>query len=118
MVEDSAVIRNIIAKTLEQYGFTVKQAEHGQRAQEIYPTFNPQLVLMDLVMPHMGGLEAMEGIRKMDPAARFIVLTSSARKDEVLAARSIGVAAYLIKPFNPELLMREVNKFFVKSPVK
>ncbi|MEW5724648.1 MAG: response regulator [Thermodesulfobacteriota bacterium] len=112
VVEDSAVIRNIIARTLQQFGYEVAPAENGRRAAALYQTFRPHLVLMDLVMPQMGGLEAMEAIRAFDPKARFIVLTSSARKDEVLTARKIGVMAYLIKPFNPDLLMREVNKAF------
>lgn len=112
VVEDSAVIRNVIAKTLEQFGFKVRQAENGQRAVEIYESFQPDLVLMDLVMPELGGLPAMSTIRSLDPEARFIVLTSSSRRDEVLAAKDIGVAAYLIKPFNPDLLMREINKVF------
>ena len=110
VVEDSAVIRNIIAKTLSQLQYEVAQAENGLRATQIYPEFHPHLVLMDLVMPEMGGMEAMESIRKTDPDAKFIVLTSSARKDEVLSAKKLGVLSYLIKPFNPDSLIREVNK--------
>ena len=110
VVEDSAVIRNIIAKTLSQFQYEVAQAENGLRATQVYPKFQPHLVLMDLVMPEMGGMEAMESIRKTDPNAKFIVLTSSARKDEVLNAKKLGVLSYLIKPFNPDMLIREVNK--------
>lgn len=113
VAEDSSIIRNIIAKTLMNYNFEVKQAENGKRAEEIYKSFKPHLVLMDLVMPEMGGIEAMQAIKKFDPEARFIVLTSSARRDEVLTAKKIGVRAYLIKPFNADALMREVNKVFI-----
>ncbi|MFH1136105.1 MAG: response regulator [Pseudomonadota bacterium] len=112
VVEDSAVIRNIIAKTLEQFRYKVMQADNGQRAVGLYPVFKPHLVLMDLVMPEMGGIEAMTEIKKNDEKASFIVLTSSSRRDQVLAAKKIGVKAYLIKPFNPDLLMRTVNGFF------
>lgn len=112
VVEDSAVIRNIIARTLQQFRFNVQQAENGQRATELYPEFRPHLVLMDLVMPEMGGLEAISTIRKFDPNARFIVLTSSARRDQVLEAKKMKVLSYLIKPFNPDLLMKEVKKAF------
>ena len=112
VVEDSAVIRSIIAKTLTQLGFEVQTAENGKVGVEMYPDFKPDLVLMDLVMPEMGGLEAISNIKTWDKDARFIILTSSARRDEVLEARKLGVRSYLVKPFNPELLMREVNKIF------
>ena len=116
VVEDSAVIRNIIAQTLEKNHIEVQQAENGRRAAEIYKDFHPHLVLMDLVMPEMGGFEAMESIRQYDPNASFIVLTSSSRRDEVLTAKKIGVRAYLIKPFKSALLLREVKKFFNCQP--
>lgn len=118
VVEDSTVIRSIIASTLQQYGFNVQQAENGRKAQEIYRTFQPHLVLMDLVMPEMGGMEAMENIKKYDPKANFIVLTASSRRDEIMQSRKIGVKSYLTKPFNPDLLMREVNKIFTTPLVR
>jgi two-component system chemotaxis response regulator CheY len=112
VVEDSAVIRSIIAKTLTQLGFEVQTAENGKIGVEMYSEFNPDLVLMDLVMPEMGGLEAIRNIKKWDKNSRFIILTSSARRDEVLEAKKLGVRSYLVKPFNPELLIREVAKIF------
>ena len=115
VVEDSAVIRNIIAKTLEQFNYRVRQAENGASAVRVFSEFRPNLVLMDLVMPEMGGMEAMTEIKKIDGGANFIVLTSSSRRDQVLAAKKIGVKAYLIKPFNPDLLMRTVNGFFLSE---
>ena len=109
VVEDSNVIRNIIAKTLQDAHFVVQQAENGQRATLIYPDFQPDLTLMDLVMPEMGGLEAIEAIKNKSPDAKFIVLTSTSRKDQVLIAKKLGVKAYLIKPFVPEVLIRTIN---------
>lgn len=112
VVEDSAVIRSIIAKTLEQFGFQTQTAENGKIAVEMYQEFKPDLTLMDLVMPEMGGLEAIRNIKISDKDAKFIILTSSARRDEVIEAKKLGVRSYLVKPFNPDLLMREVNKIF------
>ena len=110
VVEDSAVIRNIIARTLQEFHFTVRQAENGRRAVELFKEFKPDLTLMDLVMPEMGGMEAIEAILDDFPGAKFIVLTSTSRRDQVMTAKKLGVKAYLIKPFNPDLLMRELNK--------
>lgn len=112
VVDDSSVIRTLIAKTLEQAGYEVKQAGDGLRAQEVHKAFKPDLTIMDLVMPQMGGMEAMKAIRQQDETAHFIVLTSSARRDEVIMARDIGVKAYLIKPFKPDALLAQVKKTF------
>ena len=118
VAEDSAVIRNVIARTLQQYQFSVEQAENGRLAVNLYDSFKPELVIMDLIMPEMGGLEAMEIIRKKDPQAKFVVLTSSSRRDQVLHARKLGVTSYLIKPFNPEMLMKHVMRCFApKQPI-
>ncbi len=65
---------------------------------------------MDLVMPEMGGLDSILSIRETNPDANFIILTSSARKDEVVTAKTIGVSAYIIKPFKPEELISVVNR--------
>jgi CheY-like chemotaxis protein len=112
VAEDSTVVRNFVVSTLEKNGFMVRHAENGRLATEMYDEFRPHLVLMDLVMPEMGGLDAMSAIREQHPEARFIVLTSSSRRDEVQAARDIGVDAYLIKPFKPDVLLAEVTTVF------
>jgi len=98
VVDDSAVIRGIIAKALSDAGFTVEHAEDGRVAVEKYQKFQPHLTIMDLNMPNMNGLEAMQEIRKSAHDASFIVLTSTARRDEELIARSLNVYAYIIKP--------------------
>lgn len=98
VVDDSSVIRGILAKALIEGGFAVEVAEDGQVAMETYQTFRPDLTIMDLSMPNMGGLEAMQQIRRLDQHARFMVLTSTARRDEELIAKSLNVVSYVIKP--------------------
>ena len=110
LVEDSTAVRRLIAKTLEEHGYDVLQAENGRRATELYPVQRPDLLILDIVMPEMGGLEAMQAIRQQDAGARFIVLTSTSRREQVLTAKKLGVLAYIIKPFNPELLMKAIKK--------
>jgi two-component system chemotaxis response regulator CheY len=98
VVDDSSVIRGILAKALIEDGFTVETAEDGQVATDTYQTFRPDLTIMDLSMPNVGGLEAMQQIRRLDQHAKFIVLTSTARRDEELIAKSLNVSSYVIKP--------------------
>jgi two-component system chemotaxis response regulator CheY len=110
VVDDSGVIRGILAKALKEAGYTVELAEDGRAALEKYQVIQPHLTIMDLNMPKMGGLEAMQRIRALDKDARFIVLTSTARRDEELIARTLKVCAYLIKPVQMQDFLPVVEK--------
>ena len=98
VVEDSGVIRSILTKALRDIGMDVHEAKDGVEAVEIHKGLNPDLTIMDLIMPKMGGLDAMVQIRETSPDAKFIVLTSSARRDEVVTAKTLNLVDYVIKP--------------------
>jgi CheY-like chemotaxis protein/CheY-specific phosphatase CheX len=112
VVDDSAVMRNILAKALRKEGFEVEQAKDGQDAVQKHKEFKPDLTLMDLVMPELGGLDAIMEIRKSSPKAEFIVLTSSSRRDEVVTAKQLNVSSYIIKPVDTKDLMVKVRAAF------
>lgn len=118
VVEDSALIRSVVARTLRQMGHQVEEADDGAKALALFRDVRPDLTIMDLVMPRMGGLEAMIEIRNLDPAAKFIVLTSSARTDEVVTAKTLGVSRYLIKPVNAATLAEVVGKALEEPPAR
>jgi len=110
VTEDSAVMRKIISKALEKSGFETEQAKGGQDAVDKYKAFNPDLTIMDLVMPKMGGLDAIIEIQKSNPEAKFIVFTSTTRRDEVVTAKTLNVLSYLIKPLEMEDLLVQVKE--------
>ena len=110
VVDDSKLIRNIMIEVLEKVGFEVAQAQNGVEALEQYATFKPDVTIMDLNMPEMGGMDAISAIREKDNSAKFIILTSSARRDEIMTARSLGVSSYLLKPFQPKQLLDSLKK--------
>lgn len=112
IAEDSAVIRNIISKALEKSGFETEQAKDGQEAIEKHQIFNPDLTIMDLVMPKVGGLDAIIEIQKLNPKAKFIIFTSTSRRDEVVSAESLNVISYLVKPLEMEDLITKVKEAF------
>lgn len=112
VVDDSAVMRGIAAKTLEKSGFKVEQAKDGQEAIEKYEIFKPDLTIMDLVMPKMGGLDAIIEIRESDPEAKFVMFTSSSKKDEVVAAKTLNVLSYIIKPLNLDDFSLKIKEVF------
>jgi len=108
IAEDSATLRMFLQKALSEAGYEVVTAQDGEEAVELYHQAQPALALMDLVMPKMGGLDAMMAIRDESPEAQFLVLTSSDRRDEVVTAKTLGVVDYLIKPVNKDRLLAAV----------
>ncbi len=113
LVDDSTVIRNILIKSLESAGCVVEQAKDGIDAVEKHRTFRPDLTVMDLIMPQLGGLDAIMQIKEFDPEAKFIVLTSTSRKDEVVTAKTLNVLSYVIKPIDGEEFLERVRAAFL-----
>ncbi len=109
LVDDSRVMRNIISQVLVAEGVMIKEAENGEVGARVYRTFNPHLTLMDINMPEMGGFEAIEKIREFDADSKFIILSSSSRKDEIIKAKQLKVSGYLVKPVEPEQLIERVS---------
>ncbi|HKJ99344.1 MAG TPA: response regulator [Desulfotignum sp.] len=109
LVDDSRVMRNIISQILVAAGAVIKEAENGEVGARVYRTFHPDLTLMDINMPEMGGFEAIEKIRQFDGSSKFIILSSSSRKDEIITAKQLKVSGYLVKPVEPEQLIERVS---------
>lgn len=110
VVDDSMVVRGLLVKGLKEMGFDVEQAKNGKEAVEKYETFHPELTIMDLIMPEMGGLEAILEIKQLSPECKVIILTSSARKDEVVTAKTLGVVDYVLKPVNMQKLVNKIRE--------
>jgi two-component system chemotaxis response regulator CheY len=105
IVDDSRTIRKVLARALNKHGCTVVEAVDGRDAIDKFQAENPELTITDMVMPNMGGLEAIGAIRKLSPQAKVLVLTSTADKKEVIAAASLGIRGYVKKPVKPEKLI-------------
>jgi len=110
VVDDSGIIRGILAKNLIEAGFAVEVAEDGLVALDKYQAFRPHLTIMDLNMPNMGGLDAMQEISQVDRNAKFIVLASTARRDEELIARTLNVLSYVVKPVQMQEFLHIVKE--------
>jgi CheY-like chemotaxis protein len=109
VVDDSGIFRRLFAKSIRDAGFSVEEAIDGIDAIEKHSVFKPDLTLMDINMPQMNGLDAIAKIKESHPNTRFIVMTSSSRKDEVIAAKQLGVLNYIIKPTEPEKVLEKIN---------
>lgn len=105
VVDDSRMVRMVLRQELERQGCRVIEAADGRQGVETFTATSPDLTFMDLVMPDMGGLEAIENIRSVSTRAKVVVLTSTAKKSEVLAAAALGINGYVIKPIKPEKIL-------------
>jgi len=103
VVDDHPITRAALAGLLEQNGFSViAEADEGGDAIEITRRLQPDLVLLDLGMPGIGGLEALPRLRAAAPDCEVVVLTASGSDDDLLAAIRGGAAGYLLKSEPPE----------------
>ena len=111
IVDDHAVVREGLRTFLElQEGVeVVGEAGDGQAAIEEAERLRPDVVLMDLVMPRLDGVEAMRALRARVPGARVVVLTSFLEDERLLPAMRAGAAGYLLKNVEPAELARAVR---------
>jgi len=114
LVDDHPITRDALAALLAQHDFTVVgQAADGAEAVELARKLRPQLVLLDLSMPGLGGLEALPRIRDAAPECEVVVLTASGTEENLLSAIRGGAAGYLLKSEPPERIagfLRGVGK--------
>ena len=107
VVDDERKIRTILARLLRDEGYEVADADSGPEAMEVAKAFRPDLVLMDLSMPGMDGIEAMAAISESVPGAETIIMTAYGSIESAVEAMRRGALDYLTKPFdNDELLLR------------
>ena len=102
-VEDEEAIRLNITEYLESYFGTVYVAGDGKEALEAYNTYHPDVLLLDINLPHMTGLEVATHIRKKDQSVKIIMLTAHTEKDKLLTATELKLTKYLVKPIHPKV---------------
>ena len=98
VVDDSGLARRRARAILEAAGFTVLEAEDGMAALESYFVDKPDVVLLDLVMKGMYGLEVLSRLKEMDPAAKVIVVSADVQTSSHELVAQGGAAGFLVKP--------------------
>jgi two-component system chemotaxis response regulator CheY len=112
IVDDSASIRMLLSKTLEDTGYCVTDAENGKAALEVAQQGNFDLVITDVNMPEMDGLRLVENLRKL-PAYRMkpiLVLSTEYSQEMKQKGKEAGATGWLVKPFDPQKMVEVVNK--------
>ncbi|MEE8413124.1 MAG: response regulator [Dehalococcoidales bacterium] len=99
IVDDSAFTRAKCSRLLGERGYEVVEASNGLEALEKYQQYRPDAVLLDIAMPLMDGIVALREIRKIDPAARVVMVTAMGQRAIVLSAVKEGAKGFVVKPF-------------------
>jgi DNA-binding response OmpR family regulator len=112
VVDDSAVVRELIAVNLELEGFEVVTAGDGATAIELADEVQPDVITLDVMMPHLNGFDTLVRLRARDRTAAIPVMMVTGRAQAVDVARGaeLGVDAYLTKPFEPSELVEVVSR--------
>lgn len=111
IVDDEANIVISIEFLMKQAGYEVEIARNGEEAMEKVSSFEPDLILLDVMMPKINGFEVSRRIRE-NPAwndIKIVMLTAKGREVEVTKGLALGADSYIIKPFSTKELMAEVK---------
>lgn len=104
-------MRTLLSDILTQSGFEViGEAETGVQAIERYKQLHPDLVTMDIVMPDMGGIDAVREITKFDAEARILMCSAMGQQALVVEAIQAGAKDFVVKPFQPSRVLEAVQR--------
>jgi len=109
--DDAIFMRTMIGDILSQAGYeVVGEAETGAQAVEKYSELKPDLVTMDIVMPDMGGIDAVREIVQQDPGARILMCSAMGQQALVVEAIQAGAKDFVVKPFQPSRVLEAVQR--------
>ena len=111
IVDDAAFMRMMIKDILSKNGYTVVgEAENGIKAIEKFKEVNPDLVIMDITMPEMDGIQAVKQIKAIDDSARIIMCSAMGQQAMVIESIQAGARDFILKPFQAERVLEAVRK--------
>lgn len=110
LVDDAAFMRKMISDTLSKAGYEeLYEAVDGADAVAKYSEVQPDLVIMDITMPNMDGLEALKAIRGADPSASIVMCSAMGQESMVMDAVRSGAKDFIVKPFKPDRVLKTVS---------
>ncbi len=110
-VDDNETIRKLYRRILEKHVNHLYIAENGSHGLELYLKHKPDLVITDMMMPVMNGLEMVKEIKKIAPDAKFVVMSAYSEKDSFVESIHLGVDGYLMKPVEAKKLLSLIDEF-------
>jgi DNA-binding response OmpR family regulator len=113
-VEDEPEIQANITEYLESYFDTVFVASDGKEGLILYEKYHPDVLLLDINLPFLSGLELAQNVRQKDQVVKIVMLTAHTEKEKLLAATELKLTKYLIKPIAPKLF-KETMKLLAEE---
>ena len=111
VVDDAQFMRMMLKNILSGAGYeVVGEGENGVQAIEKYKDLQPDMVIMDMIMPEMGGIDAVREIVKLDPAAKVLMCSAMGQQALVVEAIQVGAKDFIVKPFQPAGVLEAVAK--------
>lgn len=109
--DDAIFMRKMISDILVQAGYrVVGEAGNGLQAVEMYRELRPDLVTMDIVMPEMGGIDAVREIMRENPDARILMCSAMGQQALVVEAIEAGARDFIVKPFQPARVLEALQR--------
>ncbi len=116
IVDDALFMRTMLRDIFESAGWQIiAEAADGEQAIKEYQTHQPDLVTMDLVMPEMGGIDALKIILRDNPTARIVVCSALGQKNLILDAINAGAKDFIVKPFKSQQVLEVVQRVVMAS---
>ncbi|HEY6261914.1 MAG TPA: response regulator [Nitrospiraceae bacterium] len=112
IIDDEPDFRTFTDMVLKRLGYDVSLADNGWSGLELYRREHPDIILLDLKMPEMDGIEVLKQIRKVDRKQPVIVLTGDRSPQTERQVRALGVSEFLVKDSSSRLLEDTVKRFF------
>ncbi|MGB3367877.1 MAG: response regulator [Acidaminobacteraceae bacterium] len=111
VVDDAAFMRMMIRDVLTKNGYEVLgEAENGAKAVEKYKEVKPDLVIMDITMPEVDGIQAVKEIKAFDPNAKVVMCSAMGQQAMVIEAIQAGARDFIVKPFQADRVIEAVKK--------
>ena len=115
LVDDATYMRRLVGVMAKKGGHEViGEADSGERAIALYRELKPDLVILDILMPDMNGLDVLKKIREINPQARVLMCSASEQTTFVQEAVESGAAGYVVKPFTMEKLNEKISESLSK----
>jgi two-component system chemotaxis response regulator CheY len=109
--DDAAFMRMMIKDILTKNGYNIAgEAENGLKAVDKYQETKPDLVMMDITMPEMDGIQALKKIKAVDPSANIIMCSAMGQQAMVIESIQSGAKDFIVKPFQADRVLEAVKK--------
>ncbi|HEX2031638.1 MAG TPA: response regulator transcription factor [Actinomycetota bacterium] len=115
VVDDEPIVRDVLSRYLSRGGFAVETAGDGREAMDVFDLTEPDLVLLDLMLPHIDGMEVFSRIRSR-AATPVIMLTARGEETDRVVGLEIGADDYITKPFSPREVVARVRTVLRRVP--